>query len=84
MATDLQSAPFGHLGTCPKSPAQNIPVLKGPAFRISKMGKEEQASPRTAPPSLKLRMKVMSNGTSLVQETADSIDEVIRSQGLTG
>jgi hypothetical protein len=41
--------------------------LKRPSFRISKMGKEEQASPRTAPPSLKLRMKVMSNGTSLVQ-----------------
>ena len=48
------------------------------------MGKEEQASPRTAPPSLKLRMEVMSSGLSLVQETADSIDEVIRSQGLTG
>jgi len=55
------------LGTCPKSPAQNIRILKRPSFRISKMGKEEQASPRTAPPSLKLRMKVMSNGTSLVQ-----------------
>jgi len=48
------------------------------------MGKVEQASPRTAPPSLKSRMKVMSSGTSLFQETADSIDEVIRSQGLTG
>jgi hypothetical protein len=23
MATDLQSAPFGHLGTCPKHPAYN-------------------------------------------------------------
>jgi hypothetical protein len=46
------------------------------------MGKEEQASPRTAPPSLKLRKKVMSNGSSLVQETADSIDEVVRSQEL--
>lgn len=44
------------------------------------MGKEEQASPRTAPPSLKLRKKVMSSGSSLVQETADSIDEVVRSQ----
>jgi len=41
------------------------------------MGKEEQANPRTAPPSLKLRMKVMSSGLSLVQETADSIDEVM-------
>jgi hypothetical protein len=24
MATDLQSAPFGHLGTCPKHPAHAI------------------------------------------------------------
>ena len=48
------------------------------------MGKVEQASPRTARPSLKLRMKVMSSGLSLVQETADSIDEVMRSQDLTG
>jgi hypothetical protein len=48
------------------------------------MGKEEQASPRTARPSLRLRMKVMSSGLSLVQETADSIDEVMRSQGLMG
>ena len=44
------------------------------------MGKEEQAGPRTAPPSLKLRKKVMSSRSSLVQETADSIDEVVRSQ----
>jgi hypothetical protein len=48
------------------------------------MGKVEQASPRTARPSLKLRMKVMSSGLSLVQETADSIDEVMRSQDLMG
>jgi len=48
------------------------------------MGKVEQASPRTARPSLKLRMKVMSSGLSLVQETADSIDEVMRSQDLRG
>ena len=48
------------------------------------MGKQEQASPRTARPSLKLRMKVMSSGLSLVQETADSIDEVMRSQDLMG
>ena len=81
MATDLQSAPFGHLGTCPKSPAQSY---EGLSFRITKMGKEEQASPRTARPSLKLRMKVMSSGLSLVQETADSIDEVMRSQDLMG
>ena len=46
------------------------------------MGKEEQARPRTAPPSLKLRKKVTSSGGSLVQETADSIDEVLRSQEL--
>ena len=46
------------------------------------MGKEEQANPRTAPPSSKLRKKVMSSGSSLVQETADSIDEVVRSQEL--
>jgi hypothetical protein len=44
------------------------------------MGKEEQAGPRTAPPSLKLRKKVMSCRFSLVQETADSIDEVMPSQ----
>jgi len=48
------------------------------------MGKVEQASPRTARPPLKLRMKVMSSGLSLVQETADSIDEVMRSQDLMG
>jgi len=48
------------------------------------MGKVEQASPRTTRPSLKLRMKVMSSGLSLVQETADSIDEVMRSQDLMG
>ena len=48
------------------------------------MGKVEQASPRTARPSLNLRMNVMSSGLSLVQETADSIDEVMRSQDLTG
>jgi hypothetical protein len=28
MATDLQSAPFGHLGTCPKFPAQKIPAIE--------------------------------------------------------
>lgn len=63
-------------------PARNLQrkVTKGPSFRITKMGKVEQASPRTARPSLKLRMKVMSSGLSLVQETADSIDEVMRSQ----
>jgi hypothetical protein len=50
MATDLQSAPFGHLGTCPKSSEQKIPVTKRPSFRISNMmGKEAQAGPRTAP-----------------------------------
>ena len=67
-------------------PARNLQrkVTKGPPFRITKMGKVEQASPRTARPSLKLRMKVMSSGLSLVQETADSIDEVMRSQDLMG
>ena len=67
-------------------PARNLQrkVTKGPSFRITKMGKVEQASPRTARPSLKLRMKVMSSGLSLVQETADSIDEVMRSQDLMG
>jgi hypothetical protein len=44
------------------------------------MGKEEQAGPRTALPSLKLRKKVMSCGFSLFQESADSIDEVLPSQ----
>ena len=65
-------------------PARNLQrkTTKGPSFRITKMGKEEQANPRTAHPSLKLRMKVMSSGLSLVQETADSIDEVMRSQDL--
>jgi hypothetical protein len=67
MATDLQSAPFGHLGTCPNSPANKLNLRRSSLFRISKMmGKEEQAGPRTAPPSLKLRMKVMSCGFSLV------------------
>ena len=67
-------------------PARNLQrkVTKGPSFRITKMGKVEQASPRTARPPLKLRMKVMSSGLSLVQETADSIDEVMRSQDLMG
>src|SRR5689334_20496220 len=56
MATDLQSAPFGHLGTCPKSPAQNYQLQRSLRLAsIKMMGKEEQASPRTAPPSLKLR-----------------------------
>ena len=44
------------------------------------MGKEEQAGPRTAPPVLEIKEEVMSSGYSLVQETADSIDEVTLSQ----
>jgi hypothetical protein len=78
MATDLQSAPFGHLGTCPTSPAQEINLTTGPRFAsVNKMGKEEQAGPRTAPPILMIKEKVMSSRISLVQETADSIDEVL-------
>ena len=77
MATDLQSAPFGHLGTCPKSPAQKISAAEGSSIRISKMGKEEQAGPRTAPPSLIFKDESDEQRISLVQETADSIDEVI-------
>jgi hypothetical protein len=76
--------PLWPLGYLPEISSVKNPATKGPSFRITKMGKEEQASPRTARPSLKLRMKVMSSGLSLVQETADSIDEVMRSQDLMG
>ena len=73
---------------CPLWPLGYLPQISAAQFlrRGSRfasgimMGKEEQASPRTAPPSLKLRKKVMSSRSSLVQETADSIDEVVRSQ----
>jgi hypothetical protein len=41
------------------------------------MGKEEQANPRTAPPSLKFKDESDEQRSSLVQETADSIDEVM-------
>jgi hypothetical protein len=33
MATDLQSAPFGHLGTCPKIPAHNT-IIKIYTFNL--------------------------------------------------
>ena len=69
--------PLWPLGYLPEISSAKISATKGPSFRITKMGKEEQANPRTAHPSLKLRMKVMSSGLSLVQETADSIDEVM-------
>ena len=52
MATDLQSAPFGHLGTCPNPHY----ILKTTrliiVFFIRMMEQEEQAYPRTASPSL--------------------------------
>jgi hypothetical protein len=76
MATDLQSAPFGHLGTCPKSPARKFQLQNHRLHFASHDGKQEQANPRTAPPSLKIRIKVVNCGDSHVQETADSIDEV--------
>jgi hypothetical protein len=44
------------------------------------MGKKSRLVHAQHPSSLKLRMKVMSSGASLVQETADCIDEVIQSQ----
>jgi hypothetical protein len=60
MATDLQSAPFGHLGTCPKFPAHdtiiytlNYHLLLSSFIRMMK--KEEQAGPHTAPPSLSIK-----------------------------
>jgi hypothetical protein len=77
MATDLQSAPFGHLGTCPIFSSVKISSYERPSFRISEMGKEEQANPRTAPPSLKFKDESDEQRSSLVQETADSIDEVM-------
>ena len=55
MATDLQSAPFGHLGTCPKYPAHDTTHLKRSimiVFFIRMMKKDEQAGPHTAPHSL--------------------------------
>jgi len=72
------------LGTCPKHPAHYTTnpsaQLRLPSSFIRMMEKEEQASPRTAHPSLLIRMKVVSWGHSLVQETLDSIDEVWRCQ----
>ncbi len=32
MATDLQSAPFGHLGTCPKHSAHDTIKIQAPNF----------------------------------------------------
>ena len=84
MATDLQSAPFGHLGTCPnlrRNTADRKVVLVSHQYND---GKEEQAGPRTAPPVLEIKEEVMSSGYSLVQETADSIGEVTLSQVPTG
>jgi hypothetical protein len=57
MATDLQSAPFGHLGTCPHTTQSSL-ILSAKFFPTMK--KEEQADPRTASPSLQLRMKMAS------------------------
>ena len=54
MATDLQSAPFGHLGTCPNPPyivkSKRLIIV----FFIRVREKEEQAGPRTASPSLQI------------------------------
>ena len=45
--------PLWPLGYLPEvSSAKKIQLQRGPSIRISKMGKEEQAGPRTAPPSL--------------------------------
>jgi hypothetical protein len=56
MATDLQSAPFGHLGTCPKPSAQDrVDKSKRSIIIVfsSRMKKnEKQAGPHTAPLSL--------------------------------
>jgi hypothetical protein len=56
MATDLQSAPFGHLGTCPKYLAHDTThYIKRSimiVFFIRMMKKDEQAGPHTAPHSL--------------------------------
>jgi hypothetical protein len=73
--------PLWPLGYLPEISQCKKLQLQGPRFAsIKTMRKEEQAGPRTALPSLKLRKKVMSYGFSLVQETADSIDEVMPSQ----
>jgi hypothetical protein len=55
MATDLQSAPFGHLGTCPKIPAHNTINLNVQfiiVFFIQMMKKKKHAGPHTAPSPL--------------------------------
>ena len=81
MATDLQSAPFGHLGTCPKPPyivkSKRLIIV----FFIRVMEKEEQASPRTASPSLQIKDTDGELRTEPVQEMLDSIDEVCGCQG---
>ena len=84
MATDLQSAPFGHLGTCPKHPAhytanpstQIITAL----FFIRMMKKEDAGWSAHSSPFLTNKDESVSWGHSLVQETLDSIDEVWRCQ----
>ena len=72
MATDLQSAPFGHLGTCPKTPhtPQQNQILNYDylLFFTDMIKKEEQASPRTAPPSLQIRMKWRAGDTALFRK----------------
>jgi hypothetical protein len=60
MATDLQSAPFGHLGTCPKSPTQKFQRKKfgceWPSIRISKDDGKRRAGWSThSTPLLKIK-----------------------------
>lgn len=80
MATDLQSAPFGHLGTCPKHSAQQIQVLSYDCLLHPHDEKRRAGWSAHISPLLIKRMKAVSRGHSLVQETLDSIDEVWRCQ----
>ena len=75
--------PLWPLGYLPETPCTRHNKSKRSitvAFFILLMKKEKQAGPRTAPPSLQIRMAVASWGHNLVQETLDSIDEVWRCQ----
>ena len=76
MATDLQSAPFGHLGTCPKLLAHDTKTSINYGCLFSSDKKKSELVHTQLPLPYKLRMKVVICGHSLVYETLDSIDEV--------